>query len=133
MEYNTNTISNGVAKDVCTQLRVANSQLQTRSWTPNGTAYVAGSLSAWRMLSNNVTNGTVAASTPPLPDQPFVVPTANTAATSAYQQLTVTVIATSENAGLPEPNRVSVTYVAVNSTAAASTSICQQLAVDATS
>ena len=75
------------------------------------------------MLSNNVTNGTLPASSTST-DRPFVVPSANAAASSGYQQLTVTVVATSDNAGSPEPNRVSMTYAAVNSTALRAASIC---------
>lgn len=132
VEFDTNIAENGTSRDVCTQLRVANRQLQQRTWTVSGSGYAAGSLTAWRVLSSNVTNGTLPANSAST-DRPFTVPVANAAAASQFQQLTITVVAAGVDTTAPtETNRATMTFAAVNSVAGNPASFCQQVPVDMT-
>jgi hypothetical protein len=110
--------------EVCTQLRVdpTTQQLQERTWTI--TDAVAGTASNWSMLANGVTNGNVLSGAT---NQPFTVPSSASAASSPYEQLTVTLVVTSGTTDT-STTRTQMTFTALNSTASASTNstICNQ-------
>lgn len=110
--------------EVCTQLRIdpALRQLQERTWTVAG--QTAGTASAWVVLADEVTNGDALATDP---DAPFTVPAASAAASSSFQQLTITVV-TRSGTGTPATTRSRMTFTALNSAAASPTNDakCQQ-------
>ena len=137
VEYNSSVVTNGVAKDVCTQLRIANRQFQSRIWAPSGSSYVSGTLTPWRILANYVTNGSAPATlaaNATTDDRPFVLPdNTKVAAASQFQRLTVTVIAAGDDTNTTETNRASATFAAVNSVAGNAASVCQQVPVDVAS
>lgn len=128
VEFATTTTNN----TVCTQLRVdsAQTQIQQRTWTvgSNGTSY--SGLTAWTPLASNITNGAAVAGSA---DQPFSMPDpAADKASTSYQRLTVTLIADS-GTSTTAPTRATMTFTALNSSAAATNTSCQQVAVDASS
>lgn len=110
--------------DVCTQLRIdsASGQLQQRTWTVTTIGTTAAS--SWSMLAYGITNGAVAVGNA---DQPFTVPAGAAAASSPYQQLTVTLVVKSGSA-TSATTRSKVTFTAINSTASSTTNstVCQQ-------
>lgn len=122
VEYN--TVASG--PDVCTQLRIDKTarQLQSRTWTViSRTSYTTPT--PWRMLANNVTNGTAGAGST---DQPFSVPPAAAGATTSFQRLTITVVAQSGTTTAAN-TRAAITFTAINSTATEATNKtrCQQV------
>lgn len=110
--------------DTCTQLRIdaTTGQLQQRTWTVTTTG--SSTASAWQMLAYGITNGAVAAGSA---DRPFTVPSGAAAASSPFQQLTLTLVVKSGGA-TSSTTRSKITFTAVNSTASATTNstICQQ-------
>ena len=113
--------------DTCSQLRIDNGQLQTRTWLPNsaGTGYTG--LSGWTALASGITN-----SSPTATPAPFSVPAANASVSTAFQQLTISlVVASGTSTAATTMN--SMTFTALNSSAASSAPVCQQVTVSQTS
>jgi prepilin-type N-terminal cleavage/methylation domain-containing protein len=110
--------------ETCTQLRIDSStqQLQQRTWTITNS--VVSAASNWSMIADGVTNGSVASGAA---NQPFTVPSSAAAASSPFQQLTVTLLVTS-NTGTTSTTRTNLTFTALNSVSSAATnsSTCQQ-------
>ena len=115
--------SNGSA-DTCTQLRVDATarQLQQRTWTAGGPT--GPTPTAWSVLADGIVNGAAAVGSP---DQPFAVPAATAGASTAFQQLAVTLAATSGTATAATA-RTTMSFTALNSKVAATTNatVCQQ-------
>jgi type II secretory pathway pseudopilin PulG len=113
----------------CTQLRIDNQKLQRRTWivSASGTSY--SGLTAWLPIASNITNGTAASGSSL---QPFSVPTASSGATTAFQRLTIKLVASS-GINTASTTTSSMTFTALNSSATATNTPCQQVAVDATS
>jgi hypothetical protein len=108
--------------EVCTQLRVdiATKQLQDRTWTVSGTSYTTPT--GWLPLASGVTNGSAAVGST---DAPFTTPAAVTGAASAYQQLQITLVTTSNSAN-STTSRSSTNFTAINSAIATASTVCQQ-------
>lgn len=113
----------------CTQLWVDGNEqeLKLRTWTPVGpTTYTGITLPGWSTLANNITNGTAVTGSA---DLPFTVPAVLDAASTAFQRLTITLVARGPSAGSSSSTRSRMTFTAVNALASDSTnaSKCQQL------
>lgn len=113
--------------ETCTQLRadVPAQALQLRTWTAlSPTTY--SSLSGWSTLANNLTNTTAAAGAA---DQPFTSPTPLAAASTSFQQLTVTLVAGTSGPASTSTTRTNVLFTALNSSTKDKTNAtkCQQL------
>lgn len=128
VEFST-IIANSTTTTGCTQLRVDAGQLQWRGWVvqSNGTSY--SGLTSWLPLASFLSNGTAA---PGATTQPFSLPPASKAASTSFQQLTITVVAGS-GSSTAATSTMSMTFTALNSSANSTTVPCQQVAVDATS
>ncbi|MDO9377436.1 MAG: prepilin-type N-terminal cleavage/methylation domain-containing protein [Nocardioidaceae bacterium] len=125
VEYAAADLSDGTAREMCTQLRVSDGQLQRRTWVVSGSSHASGSLTSWKPLASGVTNGGAAAGEA---DQPFSTPTSATP--SAFQRLTVTTLTAAGPTNAPSATRATSTFTALNSTAGAESSVCQQVPVE---
>jgi hypothetical protein len=107
--------------EICTQLRVDSKQLQQRTWTVTGSTF--STPSNFSAMASGITNGGVAAG----PDQPFGPPPAAAGASTNFQRLSITLVATSGSTS-SSTTRSSVSFTALNSLAASATNNakCQQ-------
>jgi type II secretory pathway pseudopilin PulG len=113
--------------EVCTQLRVdiTSQQLQQRTWTASNLA----TLTAWRPIASNITNGAAVLSSV---EQPFVLDPATatdlpSTATAQHQKLTITMVSASGPANQRVKSSTSFVLSALNSTIPVRTgTICQQ-------
>ena len=108
--------------EVCTQLRVATQQLQSRTWTV--LLGVVSNQTDWVPLASGIANGDVVSATTDRPIPFVLIPT--TGSSARYPSLTVGLVATSGDASATS---ISVTtYPAVNATTTtATTGVCQEL------
>jgi hypothetical protein len=109
--------------EICTQLRVDNKQLQQRTWTVAGSGF--SKLSGFSAMASGIANGGAAALSP---DQPFAPPPATAGASTNFQRLSITLVATS-GSNSSSTTRSSVSFTALNSLAASTTNNakCQQV------
>ena len=110
--------------DTCTQLRVDSGKLQLRTWQVANGAATGTSAPDWTSIASFLTNGSVPTTSA---DAPFVALTASTSASTTFQRLQVTLVATSGNSS-QATNRAQMTFTALNSdvSAAGNATTCQQ-------
>ena len=112
------------AKETCTQLRVGGSKLQLRSWTAVDPT-TSTDESGWTTLASNIrdtdANGVLY--------EPFSIPVELTAASTAFQRLTISLVAGTSGPSSDSTTSSAMTFTALNSSAALSSndSKCQQL------
>jgi hypothetical protein len=129
VELDTSASVASTGLETCTQLRVDKTAqaLQLRTWTISGGT--AAAASSWTQMASNITNGNAAstATSTSSPPAPFTVPTVAGGASSTYQRLQVTLVAT---AGTTSTGTTysQVSFTALNSSASASSNntVCQQ-------
>ena len=108
--------------ETCTQLRVDSKQLQQRTWTVTGSTF--STPSNFSAMASGITNGGAASGSS---DQPFAPPPVAAGASTNFQRLSITLVATSGSTS-SSTTRSSVSFTALNSLAASATNDakCQQ-------
>jgi hypothetical protein len=114
------TTNTGIER--CTQFRIDKTalQLQQRTWTISNS--VASAASGWTTMASYITNGGAASGSA---TAPFVIPAAANGASTNFQRLRITLVATSGNAQT-STMQSQMTFTALNSTTTTPGTSCQQ-------